>query len=143
MKTESPEAMTPAQAVTCPDFAEFLAAHNAALLWSSSDDVDGETVNLDRYELSTAAADTCRADCLAFFVANHADLVEAAGCYRGREEHGGMALAGHDFALTRNGHGAGFWDGDLPDALGDRLTEACKAAGQVEAFIGGDGLIYL
>lgn len=143
MKTESPEAITPAQAVTRPDFAQFLTAHNAALLWSSSDDVDGETVYLDQYELSTAAADTCRADCLAFFVANHADLVEAAGCYRGREEHGGMALAGHDFALTRNGHGAGFWDGDLPEALGDRLTKASGTAGQAEAYLGDGGLVYL
>lgn len=134
---------TAAQLVDSFEFAQFLAGYTAALYWSSTDTVDGDDVNLDGYPTSTAADDKCRADCLAFFVANYADLVEAAGCYRGREEHGGMALAGHDFALTRNGHGAGFWDGDLPDALGDRLTGACEAAGQVEAYLGDDGLVYL
>ena len=29
---------------------------------------------------------------------------------------------GHDFWLTRNGHGSGFWDGDIPYQLGDKLT---------------------
>ena len=37
-------------------------------------------------------------------------------------------LAGHDFALTRNGHGAGFWDRGL-GKIGDMLTDACKPYG--------------
>lgn len=49
---------------------------------------------------------------------------------------------GHDFWLTRAGHGAGFWDGDLPEELGERLTQASKAAGNREPYIGDDGLIY-
>jgi hypothetical protein len=32
---------------------------------------------------------------------------------------------GHDFWLTRNGHGAGFWDRGL-GVVGDKLTEICK-----------------
>jgi hypothetical protein len=32
---------------------------------------------------------------------------------------------GHDFWLTRNGHGAGFWDRGLGE-VGDKLTEICK-----------------
>jgi hypothetical protein len=36
---------------------------------------------------------------------------------------------GHDFALTRNGHGAGFWDGNY--AHGDELTELCRPFGSV------------
>lgn len=35
----------------------------------------------------------------------------------------------HDFLLTRNGHGAGFWDGDYPEH-GDRLTEIAKEFGE-------------
>ncbi len=42
-----------------------------------------------------------------------------------------MSYAGHDFWLTRGGHGVGFWDRGL-DALGDRLTAAAEAFG--EAF---------
>jgi antitoxin component of RelBE/YafQ-DinJ toxin-antitoxin module len=34
----------------------------------------------------------------------------------------------HDFILTSEGHGAGFWDRDLGE-LGDYLTELCKSYG--------------
>jgi len=44
---------------------------------------------------------------------------------RGSSEYPIEAQAGHDFWLTRNGHGAGFWDGDWPET-GDALTEASK-----------------
>ena len=37
-------------------------------------------------------------------------------------------LAGHDFALTCNGQGTGFWDSGL-GAIGDMLTEECKPYG--------------
>lgn len=37
--------------------------------------------------------------------------------------------AGHDFALTRNGHGAGYWDRGL-GTIGDLLTEAAKTYGE-------------
>jgi hypothetical protein len=126
-----------------PDFLQFLAGYTEALYWSSSDELDGEYVNLDEFEASTAAGDKCRADCLAFFEANRADITEAADLYPTREEHGGFALAGHDFALTRNGHGAGFWDGDLPEELGERLTEASETSGAVELYLGEDQLIYI
>jgi len=47
-----------------------------------------------------------------------------------------LSEAGHDFHLTRNGHGAGFWDGDWDDEPDDengvelavRLTRASEAA---------------
>jgi len=37
----------------------------------------------------------------------------------------------HDFHLTRNGHGAGFWDRGAGD-VGERLTEAAKTFGEAE-----------
>ena len=46
----------------------------------------------------------------------------------------------HNFWLTRNGHGAGFWDGDYKN--GDELTTACEKLGQVELYVGDDGKIY-
>ena len=33
-------------------------------------------------------------------------------------------MLGNDFWLTRNRHGAGFWDGDYPEPLGRQLTDA-------------------
>jgi hypothetical protein len=41
--------------------------------------------------------------------------------------------AGHDFLLTRNRHGAGFWDRGLGD-IGDKLTEAAHAYGHAEEW---------
>ena len=46
---------------------------------------------------------------------------------------------GHDFALTRNGHGAGFWDRGL-GALGDRLSDAAKVYGESSAYVDEDGV---
>ena len=37
---------------------------------------------------------------------------------------------GHDLWLTRNGHGAGFWDGDYPDDIEDTLTKGAEALGE-------------
>lgn len=49
---------------------------------------------------------------------------------------------GHDFWLTRNGHGAGFWDGDYEENLGRFLTEQSKPYGEVNLYVGDDGDIY-
>lgn len=38
---------------------------------------------------------------------------------------------GHDFWMTRQGHGVGFWDGDYTKELGDKLTKLSKAQGEV------------
>jgi hypothetical protein len=50
--------------------------------------------------------------------------------------------AGHDFWLTRNGHGAGFWDGEWPKPYDDMLTKLAEAYGVFETYTGDDGLIY-
>lgn len=124
-------------------FDKFLTGYTTALFWSSTDERDGETVNLDDYLSSTQADDHCRAACRAFFDEHYADLELAADTYPARHEHGGWALAGHDFALTRNSHGAGYWDGDLPEELGARLTEAAHRVGECWPYLGDDGLIYI
>lgn len=59
---------------------------------------------------------------------------------------------GHDFWLTRNGHGAGYWDrkelsGEIVnkqhgDSLGDALTRVAKAQGSVDLYVGDDGKVY-
>lgn len=49
--------------------------------------------------------------------------------------------AGHDFWLTRNGHGAGFWDRGM-GKLGDRLADAARAYGSVDLYVGDDKKIY-
>lgn len=51
--------------------------------------------------------------------------------------------AGRDFWYTRNGHGCGFWDGDWPGPYATQLTDAAKAFGEVDLYLGDDGKVYL
>ena len=48
----------------------------------------------------------------------------------------------HDFWLTRNGHGTGFWDGDYPET-GDRLTELAKKFGECNLYVTDDNEIEI
>ncbi len=50
---------------------------------------------------------------------------------------------GHDLWLTRNGHGAGFWDGDWPENQGQILDGLAQNMGPMHAWVGDDGLIYM
>lgn len=50
-------------------------------------------------------------------------------------------LLGHDLWLTRNGHGAGFWDGDWED--GDMLTELVDSMfSETYIYLGDNNKIY-
>ena len=53
-----------------------------------------------------------------------------------------LADLGHDFWLTRNRHGAGFWDRGLGE-LGKTLTEIAHSFGECDLYVGDDGRLYL
>jgi len=55
----------------------------------------------------------------------------------------GYGKAGHDFWLSRNGHGAGFFDGDWPEPYGDILQKAAESFGECTLYAGDDGKLYL
>ena len=48
---------------------------------------------------------------------------------------------GHDFVLTRNRHGAGFWDRGL-GAHGETLTRWAHTFGTIGLMLGDDGKVY-
>ena len=51
--------------------------------------------------------------------------------------------AAHDFILTRNHHGVGFWENDRwQRPWGDTLTVLCNLAGEIDIYLGDDGLLY-
>lgn len=104
-------------------------------LWSSNDESNEQGGDpLDRnYDASDLALTALRGmirDCAAFCKANDVDLSNAIGVPGYTSAH-----AGHDFWLTRNHHGAGFWDGDLPQDLGDRLTKGAQAYREINLYV--------
>lgn len=125
-----------------PHLGAFMAGYEECALWSSIDDDDEPLVS---YELASETQDKFESDCAAFYMANkdliHCDdapLADRHACIGDRQ----AARAGHDFWLTRNGHGAGFWDGDWPGDIGEKLTRAAEAFDQVDLYVGDDGKVY-
>ena len=120
----------------------FTKAYIEAALWSSTDDA-GEPLDRGDYELAPETIAKMVDDCTRFRSEQSAYL-ETDYRTRARAAHGCSAeeSAGHDFWLTRCGHGAGFWDGDWQEPAATKLTEASKAFGNVDLYIGDDGLIY-
>lgn len=116
--------------------AVFTAAYIECALWSSTDesrDDGGDPLdqNYSSDDLSNSALDVIRTDCRAFLEANAEDIGSK------------VERAGHDFWLNRNGHGAGFWDGDWPEPAASRLDTASKAFGSCDLYVGDDGLLYV
>lgn len=108
---------------------EFVSQYVSTALWASTDD-EGEP--LDQYtadDLHPVAAAAMREDCVDFLTANRHLIPE-----------GEEGRAGHDFWLTRNRHGAGFWDGDWEH--GRELTDASHPYGESDLYVGDDGMIH-
>jgi len=81
------------------------------------------------------------ADCRSFW-RRFGCFINVAECTRGDGSWSNAAQAGHDFWLTRNGHGSGFWDGDWSEPYGEMLSNGSKAYGEFQIYLGDDGLIY-
>lgn len=117
-------------------FDDFYSAYVECALWSSNceNDPDGGPGDpLDKEhgpdDLSPETARRMRADAAEFFLQAR-ELIEEKG----------PSAAGHDFWLTRNGHGAGFWDGDWPEN-GDKLTTIAEVFGEVHLYLSDKGTI--
>lgn len=120
--------------MTDEQFAEFFEAYIKCALWSSTDNADdsgGEPLdaNYDESDLTLGCRNAMRADCASFVLSVGPDLADL-----------DPGQCGHDFWLTRNGHGAGFWDRGL-GALGERLTKVSKAYGSVDLYVTEDGKV--
>lgn len=100
----------------------FTLAYLETALWveglnNGVDDIDPDSLAVE--------VETCKL----FQAANQADL---ANCP--------TEMSGCDLYLTRNRHGAGFWDRGL-GAVGERLTDAAHALGESTLYLE-DGKIY-
>ena len=124
---------------------EFTSAYIKAALWSTNDWADesgGEPLdqNYGPEHLSLETLERFKADC-AKFQTFYGHLLTKANRRR-RDDISPEALGGHDFWLTRAGHGAGFWDGDWEKKVGEILTTAAKSFGELELEVGDNGRIH-
>lgn len=116
-----------------PVWTDFVDSYLETALWSSFDD-EGNSLD-DEYsteDFSHEALSQAIMESTKFIDENWDDLIESGGS---EDRHG------HDFWLTRNRHGAGFWDRGYDD-IGKRLTEAAHAYGELYIYAGDDGLLY-
>lgn len=114
-----------------PELDMFTRMYIGTALWSEMDD---EQEPLDKnYDVEDISEETLKKmiqDAAEFQRDNWNDIGEDPG------------QAGHDFWLTRNHHGAGFWDGPYPKDVGKRLTKKAHEYGEYHLYVGDDGLIH-
>ena len=109
---------------------QFIAATIRALYFTETGD---ESQPDQHAELAPETLARLKADCTSFWYRMHFYIKPAGQT---------IERAGFDFWLTRNGHGAGFWDGDWPEPYGEMLTKLAKTYGEFEICQGDDGLIW-
>lgn len=122
----------------------FFRSYVGTALWSNPQ-ID-DLVELGVEDFAPETLESMLADCAAFYFTNmgHIHCIDAPlsseidGPIGARE----AAMAGHDFWLTRCGHGAGFWDGDWPEPAASVLTSACETLGNIDLYVGDDGKIW-
>jgi hypothetical protein len=127
-----------------PALDDFTQAFFETALWSTNDesnDAGGDPLdeNYSIDDIDPASLAGLAAECARFQEENAADLAVE---HDFGPDFSSEGRAGHDFWLTRCGHGAGFWDGDWPEPQATRLTEASEKYGNVDLYVGDDGVIY-
>jgi hypothetical protein len=118
---------------------DFITGYLVCALWTGQDwdnqdesgnpsDMDGYTI----YDFEPGTLAKMQADCKSFYEA-YSSLWDP---FEYSDER-----AGHDFWLTRNGHGAGFWDRDEIKPVRGQLTKACKAYKSIDLYIDADNKV--
>jgi|SRR5215467_2931625 len=115
-------------------------AYIEAALWSSTDE-NGEPLDglYEPYDFADEANQSIHET-----VSDWLDLLEAEGI--DWREFWSAEQLGHDFWLTRNRHGAGYWDrysNGLGETIGRKLTELAHAYGESDVYVGDDGSLYV
>lgn len=133
-KYSAPQDWSPKQSKREPIWPEFVDAYLEAALWASSTG-DGERPLDDQgftiEDFTQKSVEQAVEESNDFIQSNRADL----------EAVGNPAQHGHDFWLTRNRHGAGFWDRGY-GAIGKRLTEAAHVYGEINAYARGNRVAF-
>lgn len=126
----------------CDDFTK---AYIEAIFFTEahSDNPDLEHATIEQFTMASMAK--IKADCRKFqqkVVDAGIDLDEA--CLKSTQQYSAEELAGHDFWLTRNHHGAGFWDdSDWEKSVGSILTKISHEFSNIDILMDdNDKLVY-
>ena len=106
------------------DTQEFINGYIECMLWSTTDD-EGNYLNV-----SFGTSDIS-SDCLSKINSDCKSFIEAAGPLLNALD---PSSAGHDFWLTRNGHGTGFWDRNMGET-GEKLSLLASSFGEFYVYI--------
>ena len=111
----------------------FTDAYVTCALWSETGD-DEEPLDSEHSidDIDSRSLLSMQQDCDKFRTDNRDDI----------NELDDDSQASHDFWLSRNGHGAGFWDRGNGD-LGERLTKASQMFKTCNLYIGDDRRIHV
>ena len=121
---------------------EFILGYITCALWSSTgDDEQPLDEKYDSDDLAPETRKAMEADCEKFIAENETALSDYEEIIGTHPEYTESEKAGHDFWLTRNGHGAGFWDRGIGET-GGTLTKASEGFGGVDLYVGDDGKLY-
>lgn len=128
----------------------FTKSYIEAALWSSNiseegSEHDGEPFDshYDGTDFSHETLKQIEEDCKKFRELA-GDMISPDTCLRESGEWNYEDLAGHDFWLTRNGHGTGFWeDGRWSDDVKDKLTEIAESFSELYLWVDDDGQVWM
>lgn len=106
---------------------KILEAYLEAALWTEEEEIGPASIS----DISDESKEKANQDVLEF-------MSKAGSLLDGIDPE----QVGHDLWLTRNGHGAGFWDRGLGD-VGESLSEIAREMGGKYLYRGDDGKIYI
>lgn len=124
------------QAQIRSDLDEFTRGYVECALWLMTDEEGNSCDDFDG-EISDYAYEDILRDCQDFQSANAALLqsyVEMGRVFECFPFAAPLSHAGHDFFLSRNGHGTGFWDRGM-GSVGDALHKAAEVYGDQGLYI--------
>jgi len=99
-------------------------------LWTEESELGSE---FDIKDISSNSVDQAKKDCDRFKMLVGSTIISKYDLF----------TIGHDFWLTRNNHGAGFWDGDYDDEDEKILMAITDTFGTKLMYEGDDGTIYI
>jgi len=117
---------------------EDIAAYNQVAVWSSHDDNGNPLDSLD-IDLNLNAK-ACMSYDFAMFLLTVQINLGISNVLTDTDKD--LSDIAHDFWLTRNHHGAGFWDGDF-DQYGDILTKLARTFSEVSLYVSKNNEIEL